>query len=84
MNKTYNLGQRLVIGLIRFYQRFISPLFPPSCRHYPTCSVYSIEAVKLHGFWRGMWLALKRITRCHPWGTSGYDPVPKPEKLHAC
>ncbi|MBR4849494.1 MAG: membrane protein insertion efficiency factor YidD [Alistipes sp.] len=64
------------IGLIRFYQRFISPLKPPSCRYTPTCSQYAIEAIRKHGVLRGCWLAAKRIAHCHPWGGSGYDPVP--------
>ncbi len=69
-------AQFLLILPIRFYQLFISPLFPSSCRHTPTCSQYAIEAIKTHGVFRGFWLALKRITRCNPWGTYGYDPVP--------
>ena len=65
---------------VRFYQYAISPLFPPTCRHVPTCSEYAIEAVKTHGIFKGGWLATKRILRCHPWGTHGYDPVP-PKKI---
>ena len=61
---------------IKFYQLAISPLFPPSCRHVPTCSEYAIQALKIHGLFYGSWLAVKRILRCHPWGTQGYDPVP--------
>ncbi len=61
---------------IRFYQLCISPLTPPSCRYTPTCSTYAIEALRRHGPVRGSWLALRRILRCHPWGGSGYDPVP--------
>jgi putative membrane protein insertion efficiency factor len=68
---------KLATALVRFYQRAISPLFPPSCRYQPTCSQYAIEAIKLHGGLKGSWLALKRIGRCHPWGGSGFDPVPK-------
>jgi hypothetical protein len=67
---------KIFIGLIRFYQLTISPLFPSSCRYTPTCSHYSIEALRKHGFWKGGKLAIKRIGRCHPWGGSGYDPVP--------
>lgn len=66
----------LGIGLIKFYQGAISPLFPSSCRYVPTCSQYGIEAYKKYGFFKGTWLALKRISRCHPWGGNGYDPVP--------
>jgi len=61
---------------IRAYQYTISPLFPASCRHVPTCSEYAIQALKIHGLFYGSWLAITRILRCHPWGTSGYDPVP--------
>lgn len=55
----------------------ISPLFPSACRYNPTCSVYAVEAIKVHGPFRGFALAVKRISRCHPWGGHGYDPVPK-------
>jgi conserved hypothetical protein YidD len=64
------------ILLVRFYQIVISPLKPPSCRFTPTCSNYAIEALKKHGPLKGLYLAIKRILRCHPWGGSGYDPVP--------
>ena len=67
---------RLLILPIRFYQRFVSPMFPPCCRFTPTCSAYAIEALQKHGALRGTWLSLRRILRCHPWGGSGYDPVP--------
>ncbi|MGB5189842.1 membrane protein insertion efficiency factor YidD [Robiginitalea sp.] len=65
------------ISLIRGYQKYISPLTPPSCRYLPTCSQYSIEALQKHGLRKGGWLALKRVGSCHPWGGSGYDPVPE-------
>jgi len=58
------------------YRICISPLIPPRCRYIPSCSQYTIEAVKKHGAVRGGWFAIKRISRCHPWGGSGYDPVP--------
>lgn len=61
---------------IRFYQLAISPHTPPSCRFTPTCSQYALEALRIHGPARGLWLALRRLARCHPWGGSGYDPVP--------
>jgi uncharacterized protein len=63
-------------GLIRFYQLAISPLLPPACRFLPTCSDYAAEAVHRHGACAGLALALRRLLRCHPWGGSGYDPVP--------
>jgi len=67
---------RVLIAPIRLYQRFVSPLLPASCRYVPSCSHYAIEALARHGPVRGAWLALRRIARCHPWGASGYDPVP--------
>lgn len=66
----------LILLPVYFYKYAISPFTPASCRHYPTCSTYAVEAVRIHGPFRGFWLATKRIARCHPWGTSGYDPVP--------
>lgn len=69
------LGMVLILS-IRFYQRCISPLTPPACRFTPTCSQYAVEAIRKHGPFKGFWLAVKRISRCHPWGGSGYDPVP--------
>lgn len=68
---------RLLHWLIRFYQIAISPLLGPRCRYIPTCSQYSLEAVHSYGAVRGVWLAIRRICRCHPWGGSGYDPVPQ-------
>ncbi|HYW33778.1 MAG TPA: membrane protein insertion efficiency factor YidD [Balneolaceae bacterium] len=73
----------LLIGIIRLYQLIISPCLPNSCRFYPTCSQYSVEALRKHGALKGTWLAVKRVLRCHPWsGKSGYDPVPEPRKNH--
>jgi len=63
-------------GLIRAYQLLISPILGPRCRHLPSCSEYTSEAIALHGPVRGGWMGLWRIVRCNPWGTSGYDPVP--------
>ncbi|HBZ26747.1 MAG TPA: membrane protein insertion efficiency factor YidD [Rikenellaceae bacterium] len=65
-----------LIILIKFYQYFISPLKPQSCRYTPTCSAYSLEAIKKHGPLKGLWLAIKRVLSCNPWGGNGYDPVP--------
>lgn len=73
MNK---IVSALLIGLVRFYQGAISPHFPAACRYQPTCSQYAVEAIRKHGPLKGCLLALKRICRCHPWGGSGYDPVP--------
>lgn len=67
--------QRVMVGAIRFYRKRISPLTPPSCRYYPTCSAYGLEAVEKYGAARGGWLALRRILRCHPFAKGGYDPV---------
>lgn len=68
------------VGLVRLYQVAISPYFPASCRFTPTCSQYTIEALQTHGLLKGGWLAFNRIRRCHPWGGSGYDPVPGKDK----
>lgn len=66
-----------LIGLIRLYQVAISSWLPPACRFTPTCSAYGLEAVERCGGMRGGWLTLRRLVRCHPWGGSGYDPVPQ-------
>lgn len=66
----------IVLLPIYIYRICISPFTPPRCRYTPTCSQYAIEAIKKHGVLKGGWLAVKRIARCHPWGGSGYDPVP--------
>jgi putative membrane protein insertion efficiency factor len=72
-----SFGRRLAIGAIRAYQRLLSPFLGPSCRYLPTCSEYAATAIARHGVWRGGWLGLKRILRCHPWAAGGYDPVPE-------
>jgi len=72
----------LLHGLIRGYQLLVSPLLPAACRYLPTCSEYAQEAIERHGAVAGCWLALRRLARCHPWGGSGYDPVP-PAADHA-
>ncbi|MBQ2856365.1 MAG: membrane protein insertion efficiency factor YidD [Bacteroidaceae bacterium] len=66
----------LLLLPIRFYREYISPLKPPSCRFTPTCSQYAIEAIQRHGPFKGLYLSIRRILRCHPWGGHGYDPVP--------
>ena len=65
-----------VLALIRLYQRFLSPALPPSCRFHPTCSHYAYEAIANHGATKGGWLAVRRLSRCHPLHPGGYDPVP--------
>ena len=69
--------RKILVQTIRFYQYFLSPWLGSRCRYYPTCSQYAIEAVTLHGPIRGLWFALKRIGRCHPWHDGGHDPVPR-------
>jgi uncharacterized protein len=66
----------LLVGLLTVYRRFISPLLGPRCRFYPSCSAYALEAVQLHGALRGSWLAMRRLSRCHPFHAGGLDPVP--------
>lgn len=66
----------VLIRLVRFYQRWISPLLPPACRFEPSCSEYLVQAIELHGVWRGLGLGLRRLARCHPWSRGGFDPVP--------
>jgi uncharacterized protein len=70
------IPSQIAVGCITVYRNVISPLFPPCCRFTPTCSEYALEAFKKYGFFKGFWLALKRIIRCHPWNPGGYDPVP--------
>lgn len=84
MRTIFSFISRLLVGLflipIRFYQRFISPLTPPSCRFTPTCSEYAATALQRHGIVKGGFLAIRRLLRCHPWGGHGYDPVPEKKK----
>lgn len=68
--------RRVTQAPILFYRKVISPLTPPSCRFYPTCSMYALEAIEKHGAAKGSWLAMKRIARCHPFNAGGYDLVP--------
>ena len=67
------------IGIVTLYQAIVSPLMPMSCRHIPTCSEYTIEALKTFGFFKGSYLSIKRLLRCRPGGSHGYDPLPKKE-----
>jgi hypothetical protein len=67
----------LLLFLVYFYRYIISPITPASCRHVPTCSQYMVEAVRQHGGLKGLKLSMNRLSRCHPWGTHGYDPVPQ-------
>ena len=71
----------VLLALIGFYRRYISPLTPRHCRYEPTCSAFALEAIQTHGALRGSWLALRRIARCHPWSAGGIDPVPSREKV---
>ncbi|MCS7189701.1 MAG: membrane protein insertion efficiency factor YidD [Bacteroidia bacterium] len=68
--------RRLLISLVRVYQALLSPYFPPSCRYTPTCSEYMVQALQKYGIRKGLWLSLRRLLSCHPWGRCGYDPVP--------
>ena len=76
-----NILVYLLIKLIKVYKFLISPLLGESCRYFPTCSEYSIEALKTYGFFKGLFLSVKRISTCHPWGHGGFDPVKKEIKV---
>ena len=76
MSAHWSLGARILALPVRAYRRFLSPLKPPTCRFVPTCSHYALDALRQHGSLRGSWLTLRRLCRCHPWGGSGFDPVP--------
>ena len=68
--------KKIAILMVRFYQAALRPLLPNACRFTPSCSEYAAQAINTHGAFKGGWLALRRISRCHPWGGQGYDPVP--------
>lgn len=72
--------KRVLIAILRFYKRRISPLLPNACIYTPTCSEYAMEAIEKHGVFKGTWLAIKRVLRCNPFHEGGYDPVPEPKK----
>ncbi len=72
-----SLAVRTLCMLVSAYRLLISPVLAPACRYAPTCSGYALEALRCHGAWRGSWLALRRILRCHPWAAGGFDPVPE-------
>jgi putative membrane protein insertion efficiency factor len=75
--------RKIFLGLIRVYQLAISPMLGPRCRFYPSCSCYAHTAIERFGLWRGFWLGLRRLLRCHPFAEGGYDPVPDKRLTHA-
>ncbi len=75
--------KQLVIGLIKLYQRTVSRVLPGACRYQPTCSEYAAQAVRVHGLLKGLWLGMRRVMRCHPFASAGYDPVPEPDARRA-
>jgi putative membrane protein insertion efficiency factor len=80
-----SFAARLLIVPVIGYRRFVSPLLPPVCRFYPSCSEYALEALRTHGAVRGLWLAVRRLARCHPFNPGGYDPVPpRPQGVIQC
>jgi putative membrane protein insertion efficiency factor len=66
---------QLLLTILRIYKRWISPMLPSACRFHPTCSEYTMDAVQKHGAWRGMWMGIRRLLRCHPFHEGGFDPV---------
>ncbi|MGJ8682797.1 membrane protein insertion efficiency factor YidD [Paraglaciecola sp.] len=80
MEKVSKALRKIPIGLIKFYQIVISPMLGPTCRFDPSCSYYAIGAITEHGFIKGCWLSIKRISKCHPLHSGGYDPVPEKNK----
>ncbi len=80
MNRLHQYLKTLFIGLVRLYQIAISPMLGANCRFTPSCSSYAIEAIQIHGVVMGIWLAIKRVSRCHPYHAGGFDPVPLPKQ----
>ena len=78
MNGWQDIPRGTVIGALWAYKRFLSPLIPPACRFYPTCSEYAMEAFRTHKLGRAAWLSARRLVRCGPWSAGGFDPVPDP------
>ena len=76
MSGPEQLSARIAVAVVRVYQVIVAPVLGPACRYEPSCSQYAVEAIERHGVLRGAWRASKRLTRCHPMGDSGYDPVP--------
>ncbi len=74
---------KIIILLISFYQKYISPFKPATCRFYPTCSEYATQALKKYGLLRGLWLSIRRVLRCHPFSLGGYDPLPDFPRVYA-
>lgn len=70
------MGKYILVSIVNFYRRFISPLKPASCRFYPTCSQYTLEAIEKFGAIKGCWFGVRRLLKCHPWHPGGYDPLP--------
>ena len=69
------MPRMIAIAMLRFYKRWISPMLPSACRFHPTCSEYAMDAIEAHGVWRGSWMAVRRLARCHPFHQGGFDPV---------
>ncbi|MGL5721119.1 MAG: membrane protein insertion efficiency factor YidD [Brevinema sp.] len=75
-----DLCARIAFHSVGFYKKLISPQLTPACRFQPSCSTYAMDAFRIHGFWKGLCLTIKRLSKCHPLGSSGYDPVPHKQK----
>jgi uncharacterized protein len=78
----WHLPRNILIAVLKLYRQFISPIYGPVCRFFPSCSAYALEAVTVHGAVKGSWYAACRVVRCHPWNSGGIDPVPAPAHIH--